>query len=379
MDFTLTPEEQCVLDDARAAAPHLAARAAEADRATRFPIEDLDDLRRRNLLALAVPKEHGGRGATVSAYVLACETLAAADASVAIAWVMHTACGWEVAHTARPETRRSVLEGVIQNGDFICIAGAEGRGPDGAPRPLQATPQGEGWRLDGAKGFASGSEAATWVFTNGTDPEGNHQSFLVRMDSPGLAITDRWDGMGMRASASHGLSFDGCIVPEAYHLTQSYKTGDFRNTSALFGLGLAATALGIAQAALDFAAQWCRARNLNDLSRARLGEMDVRVEAVRSLIWRAAGHADADARAAEPWVDRAKTMAVEAGQQVTLDALRVCGGNAFRRRYALERHARDAMALLLQGQRPDTLRVGLANLHLADADAPGGHHPTQPR
>jgi alkylation response protein AidB-like acyl-CoA dehydrogenase len=59
-------------------------------------------------------------------------------------------------------------------------------------------------------------------------------------------------------------------------------------------------------------------------------------------------------------VDRAKTIAVETAQEITIDAMRVCGGHAFRRKYALERHARDAAGLLLQGQRPDQLRVGIA-------------------
>jgi alkylation response protein AidB-like acyl-CoA dehydrogenase len=378
MDFSLTPQEQDVLNDARAAYPALAACAAEADRDMRFPVEDLPDLLRHGLLALAIPKKDGGRGASTVAYVLACETIASADASLAIAWVMHIACGWEIAHELPEPARGDVLRDIVQNGAFVCIAGAEGRNEDGSPAPLKVVPEGGGWRLDGRKGFASGSEAATYVLTGGTDPEGKHQSFLVRMDSPGVSITERWDGMGMRASASNGIGFSGCMVSEGYHLTSSYKAGDFRNTSALFGLGLAATALGIGRAALDFTVEWSRKRPMSDAKNIRLGDMDVRLEAVRSLLWRAAGEADRDAAAAEPWVDRAKTLAVETAQQVTVDALRVCGGNAFRQKYSLERNARDADALLLQGQRPDQLRIGLAHRLLADSEPDDAHHPNAP-
>jgi len=360
MDFDLTPEEREILEDARAAAPALAGRAAEADRAMRFPTEDLADLRRHGLMALAVPVEFGGRGASTVAYTLACENIAAADASVAVAWVMHTACGWEIAHSARPEMRRQWLDEIVCGDAFICIAGAEGRNADGSPAPLTVTNVDGVWALDGRKGFASGSEAASHVLTGGKDTEGAHQSFLVPMGHPGVRIEDRWDGMGMRASASHGIVFERCAVPEEWRLSSSYK-GDFRNTSALFGLGLAATSLGIAQAALDFALEWNRGRTLSDANRMRLGDMSVRVEAVRGLMWRAAWHADRAPEACEPWVDRAKTLAVETAPQVAQDALRVCGGNAFRQRYALERHARDAAALLLQGQRPDMLRAAVAD------------------
>lgn len=378
MNLSLTTEEQSVLSDAQAAYPAIAARAAEADRAMRFPVDDLPDLLSHGLLALAIPKRDGGRGASTVAYVLACETIASADASLAIAWVMHTAVGWEIAHALPEPALGDVLHDIVHNGAFVCIAGAEGRKPDGSPAPLKVASEGDNWRLDGRKGFASGSEAATYVLTGGADPNGDHQSFLVRMDNPGVEITERWDGMGMRASASHGLAFKDCIVPNDYHLTSSYKTGDFRNTSALFGLGLAATALGIAKAALDFTVEWSRKRPMTDSKNIRLGDMDVRVEAVRSLLWRAAWQADQDAATAEPWVDRAKTLAVETAQEVTVDALRVCGGNAFRQKYSLERNARDADALLLQGQRPDQLRIGLAKRLVSNGEPDDAHHPVAP-
>lgn len=368
MDFSLTQSEQHVLDDAQCEAPTIAARAAAADRAMRFPIEDLEDLRRANLMALAVPEELGGRGASTVAYVNAGEVIAAADASLAIAWVMHIACGWEIAHSAHPRTRDQILHDVISNAAFICIAGAEGRLPDGKPAPLQVRRDRGGWTLDGQKGFASGCEAATYVVTGGATRTGKRHSFIVRMDNPGVHISERWDGMGMRASASHGLAFDKCFVPESHRLTADYKSGDFRSTSALFGLGLAATALGIAQAALSFAIEWNRDRTMPDANRVRLGDISVNVEAVRSLVWRAAWEADRAPAACESWVDRAKTLAVETAQRVTIDAMRVCGGHAFRQRYPLERHARDAAALLLQGQRPDQLRAGIAS-HLLTADS----------
>lgn len=327
----------------------------------RFPTDDLQDLRAAGLMALAVPEEFGGRGASMVAYALAAETIAAADASLAVAWVMHTACGWEIAHAGQPDTRTAVLADVLNNGAFICIAGAEGRLPDGTPCPLKADREGDLWRLNGRKGFVSGVTAASYVVTGGTDAEGTHHTFVVPMQTPGLCGSDVWDGMGMRASATHGLAFDCVVVPESNRLTADYKTGDFRNTSALFGLGLSATALGIAQAALDFTIEWNKGKTLPDASKLRLGDMSVRVEAVRSLIWRSAWEADRDPQNCEAWVDRSKTAAVEMAHGVALDAMRVCGGTAFRQRYSLERNLRDSSALMLQGQRPDMLRAAIAD------------------
>jgi alkylation response protein AidB-like acyl-CoA dehydrogenase len=367
MDFALTPTEQAVLCDAIAAAPSLAARATDADRAMRFPVEDLGDLRAAGLMALAVPAAQGGRGASTVAYVNAVEVISAADASLSIAWVMHTACGWEIAHSAQRATADNVLADVLMRGAFICIAGAEGRLPDGSPAPLICRREGENWILHGHKGFASGCEAAMYVVTGGADEAGNRHSFILRMDNPGVRISECWDGMGMRASASHGLAFEGCVVPDAYRLTGDYRSGDFRNTSALFGLGLAATALGIANAALAFAVEWNRTRAMSEANKVRLGDISVRIEAVRAVVWRAAWEADREPAACEPWVDRAKTLAVETAQLITIDAMRVCGGHAFRQKYPLERHARDAAALLLQGQRPDQLRIGIAESLLKEA------------
>lgn len=361
MDFSLTSSEQSVLDDTIAVAPRIAGRAAAADQGMRFPVEDLPDLHIAGLMALAVPTTFGGRGASTVAYVIACERIAAADASLAIAWVMHTACGWEVAHSASPIVAKVVIDDILSRGAFICIAGAEGRLPDGSRGPLKCRQDGDFWVLDGHKGFASGSEAAKYVVTGGIDEAGARHSFVVRMDNPGVCISERWDGMGMCASASHGLAFSNCRVADSWRLSGDYRAGDFRNTSALFGLGLAATALGIMRAALDFTLPWCAGRELSDANKVRLGDINVRTEAVRSLIWRAAWEADRDPAACEPWVDRAKTLSVETAQEVTIDAMRVCGGHSFRRKYPLERHARDAAALLLQGQRPDQLRIGIAD------------------
>lgn len=369
MDFSFTNTEQSVLDDALAVAPAIAARAAAADQEMRFPVEDLPYLLRANLMALAVPQSHGGRGASTVAYVNACEIIAAADASLAVAWVMHTACGWEIAHSAIPDTAKVVIEDVLQNGAFICIAGAEGRLPDGSRAPMQCRQDGTDWILDGQKGFASGSDAAKYVVTGGADHDGARHSFVVRMDNPGLSISDRWDGMGMCASASHGLAFTNCRVADSWRLTGDYRSGDFRNTSALFGLGLAATALGITRAALEFALPWCAKRELSEANKVRLGDISVRTEALRSLIWRAAWEADRDPSGCEPWVDRAKTLAVETAQEATIETMRVCGGHSFRRKYPLERHARDAAALLLQGQRPDQLRIGVADSLLRGVEA----------
>ncbi|HEY3412133.1 MAG TPA: acyl-CoA dehydrogenase family protein [Armatimonadota bacterium] len=361
MNFSLTASEQSVLDDALCVAPRIAGRAAAADREMRFPVEDLRDLDEAGLMALAVPPSHGGRGASTVAFVNACEIIAAADASLAVAWVMHTACGWEIAHSAVPETGKAVIDDVLHTGAFICVAGAEGRGPDGARSPLLCRRDGADWLLDGHKGFASGCDAATYAVTGGTDADGARHSFIVRMDNRGISISERWDGMGMCASASHGLAFSHCRIADAWRLTGDYRAGDFRNTSALFGLGLAATALGISRAALAFALPWCAERGISDANKVRLGGISVRTEAVRSLLWRSAWEVDRDPAGAEPWVDRAKTLAVETAQEVTIEAMRVCGGHSFRRKYPLERHARDAVALLLQGQRPDQLRAGVAD------------------
>lgn len=372
MDFGLSCEEHAVLNDALRVCPALADRAADADQSTRFPREDLMDLHRANLMALAVPVEYGGRGASLLACTLACERLASANASVAIAWVMHTACGWEIAGHAHPETRDHVLKEVVSRGAMICIAGAEGRHPDGSPCPLSVTPEGENWRLQGRKGYVSGSEAAVYVLTGGKTSAGEHQSFILPMETPGLSIADPWDGMGMRASASHGLAFDGVVLPESCRLPGSDKTGDFRNTSALFGLGLAATGLGLARASVEFTLQWSRRKALSETARNRLGDMAIKTDAARALLWQAAWTVDHCPETGESWVDRAKTLAVETAQSVTVDAMRVCGGSSFRTRYPLERYVRDASALLLQGQRPDMLRIAVADHLLSEPSAREG-------
>jgi alkylation response protein AidB-like acyl-CoA dehydrogenase len=353
-------------------AGELAEHAGAHDRDGTYPYESVHALRDAGYLAAPVPERYGGMGVTsVHDLLVAAARLARADASVAIGANMHVVVlrnvvrRWEMA-LARGSERRAgawvaTMEAVARDGEVIATAVSE-LGQD-LTRPATVAMRTEnGWQIDGRKAFCTMSPAATILYTavtfHGEDGSERYGYARVPADAPGVVVHDDWDALGMRASGSHSVSFSDVELPESA-LRGGFASGDpipYMEANLTAGLFHASASLGIAEAALQTAAQGLRA-HADGRARSLLAEAAVELTACRAALARAGALID-DHYAEHPTDDggperltalftesqTAKVFISEAAVRVVDRALALSGGAGYRSGHPLARAYRDVRA-----------------------------------
>jgi alkylation response protein AidB-like acyl-CoA dehydrogenase len=353
-------------------AEDFAGRAAAHDRDGSYPFESIDALRHAGYFAAPVPDELGGLGvSSVHDVIVASGRLARGDASVAIGINMHLvvvlslARRWRMARAAGSARREQAfarsLRRIASDGVVMAAAMSE-RGQDLTRPVTEAVRTDGGWRIDGHKIFCTMSPAASVLLTSVrfVDDEGVERYGYVEIpaDAHGVRINDDWDALGMRASGSHSVSFDGVELPAAA-LRGGFRTGQLvpyfeRNLPS--GLFHASASLGIAEAAFARAA---RPERINGDARAPMlvAEAAIELAACRAAISRAAALID-EHYAANPASDgtddeitalfaegqAAKAFVTEAATRVVDRALALSGGAGYLNGSPLARAYRDVRA-----------------------------------
>jgi alkylation response protein AidB-like acyl-CoA dehydrogenase len=353
-------------------AAELATRADAHDRDGTYPFESVHALRDAGYLAAPVPERHGGMGVTsVHDLLVAATRLARGDASVAIGANMHVVVlrnvvrRWEMA-VARGNERRAgawvaTMEAVARDGAVIATAVSE-LGQD-LTRPATVAMRTEtGWQIDGRKAFCTMSPAATILYTAvtflGEDGSERYGYARVPADAPGVRVHDDWDALGMRASGSHSVSFSDVELPESA-LRGGFASGDpipYMGANLTAGLFHASASLGIAEAALETAAQGLRA-HADGRARSLLAEAAIELSASRAALARAGRLVD-EHYAAHPTsaggaerltalfteAQTTKVFVSEAAARVVDRALALSGGAGYRSGHPLARAYRDVRA-----------------------------------
>ncbi len=320
------------------------------------PLDAIAKMRALGLFGLLIPEEYGG--SAVRSIVSACviEELSRACAAVAISVAVHNSVGaFPILMFGTDEQKKRFLPRLAA-GDIgaFCLSEA-GAGSDAASLRMRATPQGDQWVLDGTKMWVTNATQAAifLVFARSDpDPAAGHRgitAFLVESGTPGLSISKLEDKMGLRASDTAELVFDGVRVPDANRLGAEGE--GFRVAmSALDNgrIGIGAQALGIARAAFAEALKYARERRQFDRPiasfeaiRLKLAEMDTDIQASALLVYRAALMKDADLPYG-PEAAMAKLFASEAATRVTHAAIQIHGGYGYTKDYPVERYYRDA-------------------------------------
>ena len=372
-------------------APRFAARAAEHDRAGTFPVDDFADLREAQLFGLMVPAALGGLGLGFGQYVDVAFELARGNGATALVFNMHASVTGalagiplELADTigipadffvARDEILRAAAKGA-----FYAVAMSErGAGSRLSALTTSYTPDGDGFRITGAKTFVSGAGFADGYLVAARredDPQVVSQ-FLVPATSDGLRVEETWDSLGMRATGSNDLHLD-VSVPSTSLL------GGVEGLALWFAqlmphwmvASYAAVYVGVAQAAIDAAAVHLAERGLGKLPavRARVGRADAAVAAARLAVQEAARRVDAAPGDTETnrWVWRAKLLAGDTAADVAASMLAAAGTSASRRGHPLERLFRDARCGALQPATSDVCAdwLGIAAIG-GDPDSDG--------
>jgi alkylation response protein AidB-like acyl-CoA dehydrogenase len=348
----------------RFADEQVAPQAAEWDREHRFPSEVFAALGELGLMGVCVPAEHGGAGADFLAYVLVLEELSRADAGVGVTVAVHTsACTLPLlAHGG--ERWVPPLAAGEEIGAFALTE--PGSGSDASAMRTTA----RDGRLTGTKQWiTNGSYAATFlVFAR---EEGGISAFVVRAGADGFAVTREEEKLGLNSSSTADLAFESTPGERL-----GAPGGGMRIAlSTLDGgrIGIAAQAVGIAQAALDLATAYARERNAFGGPIARfqaiqhkLADMQTEIEAARALTWRAARLKHAG-RPHTVEGAQAKLFASAVARRVTGEAIQVLGGYGYTREFPAERYYRDAKVTEIYEGTSEIQRLVIARALLGDA------------
>lgn len=356
MDFALTEQQETIRKlAADFAMREVAPIAAAIDREERFPAEVVKRLGELGFMGMNVAPEHGGSGLDTVSYIVALEEISKACASTGVIMsVNNSLVCWPLETYGNEEQKRRVLAPLARGERLGAFCLSEpNAGTDAANQQTRAVRDGDGWVLNGLKNFiTNGAHADDLIVFAMAEPEKKHKginAFIVRTDSPGFAVIAKEKKMGIRASDTAQLAFDSVRVPAADLLGQP-GDGFKIAMSTLDGgrIGIAAQALGIAQAAYEAAVAYAKQREQFGRPIAafqaiqwKIADMRTRIDAARLLTLRAAWLKDRKVRHTEE-AAIAKLFASEAAGFVVNEAVQVFGGNGYSKEFPVERHFRDA-------------------------------------
>ncbi|MCW2886271.1 MAG: acyl-CoA dehydrogenase domain protein [Streptosporangiaceae bacterium] len=336
-------------------AAELAPRAAAAEEASAFPREVFRLLGRSGLLGLPYPEEYGGSGQPYEVYLQVLEEISAAWASVAVGVSVHTLACYPLATFGDDKQRQrlpELLSGELLGGYALSEAQA---GSDAGALTTRAVRDGDGYVVTGSKAWIThGGEADFYVLFARTADTGTSgiSCFLTEGELPGLTAGRPERKMGLTGSTTAPLHFDGARVPAEWLLGAEGQGFPIALSALDSGrLGIAACAVGLAQAALDEAVGYAVGReqfgsriiDFQGLS-FLLADMAAAVESARATYLDAARRKDRGLPFSRQ-ASIAKLIATDAAMKVTTDAVQVLGGNGYTRDYPAERYMREAKVM----------------------------------
>ena len=350
-------EEQTLLRDTvrRFADEVVRPRAKEIDESGEFPREFYDQAGELGLAGVAVPEEYGGAGMDVVSYCLMMEEVSRACASSGVILSVNNSLVCDpLLNFGSEEQKREFLVPLASGKKLGCFALTEPEaGSDPAGMRSTATRDGGDYLLNGGKVFITNGLAAdvAIVFAS-SDLAKKHKgisAFIVPMETPGVSRGGHQYKLGVQASGTTELYFENARIPERYRLGAE---GDgFKIAMATLDggrIGIAAQAVGIAQAAFEEALKYSQERQQFGKAIASfqaiqfyLADMAVELDAARLLTWKAAWTKQQKKRFSLE-AAQAKLYASEVAQRVTNKALQIHGGYGYTREYNVERYFRDA-------------------------------------
>src|SRR5918996_3077071 len=354
MDFALTDDQREIQALAREFADaEIAPHAADWDREHRFPSEVFARLAELGLMGVCVPEEDGGAGADFLSYVLVLEELSRADAGVGVTVAVHTsACTLPILAFGTDEQRRRFVPPLARGETLGAFALTEpDSGSDAGALRTTATPDGDGWHIAGTKQWiTNGSHAGTFLVFARTDPEtgGARGVSAFVLDRHHVEVTREEEKLGLNSSSTVDLRIDA-VVP-ADRLLHEERKGFSVAMATLDGgrIGIAAQAVGIAQAAYDVARAYALerrsfGRRIGDFQAIqwKLADMATEIDAARLLTQRAAWLKQ-EGRPHTAEGAKAKLFASEMARRQTAEAIQVLGGYGYTKEFPVERYYRDA-------------------------------------
>ncbi|WP_369214503.1 acyl-CoA dehydrogenase family protein [Streptomyces flavofungini] len=357
----------------------IAPGAAEEEDAGRFPREVFGLLSEAGLLGLTYSSEFGGGDQPYEVYLQVLEELAAARLTVGLGVSVHSLSCHALAGYGTKEQQAAHLPGMLGGGllGAYCLS-EPSSGSDAASLRTKAVREGDDWVITGTKAWIThGGVADFYTVLARTGGEGARgvTAFLVPGDAEGLTAAAPERKMGMKGSPTAQIHFDGVRVPDSRRIGDEGQ-GFAIALSALDSgrLGIAACAIGVAQAALDEALSYATERRqfgrpIADFQGLRfmLADMATQIEAGRALYLAAARLRDAG-RPFSKQAAMAKLLCTDAAMKVTTDAVQVLGGYGYTADFPVERFMREAKVLQIVEGTNQIQRMVIAR-HLAGPDS----------
>ncbi|MEU7150810.1 acyl-CoA dehydrogenase family protein [Streptomyces sp. NPDC045456] len=353
--------------------------AAEQEEAGRFPRETFALLSESGLLSLPYAEEFGGGDQPYEVYLQVLEELAAARLTVGLGVSVHTLACHALAEFGTKEQRAAHLPAMLGGGllGAYCLS-EPASGSDAASLTTRAVRDGDTWTLDGTKAWIThGGVADFYTVLARTGDKGARgiTAFLVPGDAEGLTAAAPERKMGMKGSPTAQLHFDGVRVPDARRIGDEGQGFTIALSALDSGrLGIAACAIGVAQAALDEALEYAASRQqfgrpIADFQGLRfmIADMATQIEAGRSLYLAAARRKDAGLPFSKE-AAMAKLFCTDAAMRVTTDAVQLLGGYGYTLDFPAERYMREAKVLQIVEGTNQIQRMVVAR-HLAGPES----------
>ena len=361
---------------AREIASHvLVPSAGQNDKAGQFSTDAVEALGESGLLGLLLPVDFGGAGLGPRTFAVVTATLAEADASVAMVYLMHI-LGTTAISAARPSAGQALAPilreiGAGRHLSTLAFSEAGSRSHFWAPIS-RAHRHGSGVLISAKKSWVTSAGHAQSYVVSALAPEGagptDSTLYLVAAETSGLSVAGPWDGLGLRANASAPIALDECQVPSDFQLTDDGAgfPAMLNVVLPLFSLGTAAVALGLCRAAVAGTASHLKSAKFEHLGqslgeslptlRAQLAAMQIDTDGLSARIDDLIEHLEKPRETTMLRVLETKAAAGEVAISVTSAAMRVCGGAAFSKHLSIERLFRDAHAGAVMAPTGDVLR-----------------------
>jgi alkylation response protein AidB-like acyl-CoA dehydrogenase len=365
----LSDEQREIRDLARRFADEeIAPHAAGWDREHTFPKAIFGALGELGLMGTCVPVEHGGAGADFLSYILVLEELSRADAGVGVTVAVHTSAGTlPILASGTPEQIDRLVPPLAQGHELAAFALTEsGSGSDAGAMRTRAADD----KLTGTKQWITNGSYAHTFIAFAKDPE-KPSAFVVRRGAPGFSVTREEEKMGLNSSSTADLAFEDTpgerLGPSGGGMRIALSTLDGGR------IGIAAQAVGIAQAALELATNYAKERHAFGRPiggfgaiQQKLADMQTEIEAARALVWRAA----CLKQSGKPHTvegAQAKLYASRVARHWTGEAIQILGGYGYTKEFPAERYYRDAKVTEIYEGTSEIQRLVIARALLGEA------------
>jgi alkylation response protein AidB-like acyl-CoA dehydrogenase len=381
MDFEFSEEQAMVVAGARDfSREKIAPAAAQYDERQEVNLEALRELGRLGYLGMTVPEEYGGTGLGAVAYVGAMIEFSKADSGVSVAVSVQNSLVNDAVMMFGTEEQKKLFLPKLAAGEWLgCFSLTEaGAGSDPGSLRASAVRDGDHFVLNGTKNFTTnGGFADVIIAFFQTDKDKGAKgisAFLLRNDIPGFAVGKHENKLGIRSSSTTEMVFCDCRVPASTLLGQENKGLSVALATLDCGrLGIAAQAVGIAEAALDESVEYAKERvqfgkKLAEFQAIQfmLADMATEVEVAKTMLYRVAAMKDAKTKKFTKESAMVKLFAAEMSHRVCHKALQVHGGYGYMKDYKVERLYRDQRITEIYEGTSEIQRVVISRAVLGD-------------